>query len=175
MNLTYALTLDDMLAFQNYCGKHIPQVKKGRFNLRVLPSFIVIAFVTMMTIENEHFIGTAAFLIVVALLYMFFFPILYRYLIIHNFKKQQKDGIPESVSFTADEKGISVGSNKGKTELFWNAVRSIVTTDDLMLFFYTPVCAIILPKRAFENESQYSAFAQHVQQWYHATPVPDSK
>jgi hypothetical protein len=175
MNLTYALTLEDMLAFQNYCGKHISEAKKGRFNLRVLPSFIVIAFVTMMTVNNGNFISIAAFIVFIAVLYITFFPIIYQYMITSNFKKQYKDGISENLSFTADEKGISVSSGKGKTELFWNAIRNIVTTDDLVLFFYTPVCAIILPKKAFENENHYSEFAQHIQQYHTALTVPGAK
>jgi predicted MFS family arabinose efflux permease len=106
MNLTYSLRIEDMVAFQNYCGKHIPEAKRGRFYLRVVPALIVIAFVTMMTVNDNNFITVAAIITRIALLYMIFFPVIYRYLIEKNFNKQHKGNISESLNVIANETGI---------------------------------------------------------------------
>ena len=71
----------------------------------------------------------------IALLFGLFFPLLSRYIAVGRFRKTHHGDTSEEFTFTVDEKGISSGSSKGKTELFWSAINDVVATDTLILFF----------------------------------------
>jgi len=135
MHLRYMLSLNDMLAFQSYCNKYIPQAKKARFSSRVVFPLIAIAFSLIITVNNPGFFTAAIFIMAIALLFGLFFPLLSRYIAVGRFRKTHHGDTSEEFTFTVDEKGISSGSSKGKTELFWSAINDVVATDTLILFF----------------------------------------
>ena len=170
MHLRYTLSLNDMLTFQAYCDKHIPQAKNGRFILRVGFPLIAIAFSLILTVNNPGLFTIAMFIIVIALLFGSFFPLFSKYFIVRRFRKTHQGDSSEEFTFTVDEKGIASGSSKGKTDLYWNTIRDVVETDTLFLFFYTPLCAVIVPRSALEDHRSTDEFIQLVQQ-YHAHPI----
>src|SRR5262249_40495355 len=169
MNIRYTLSLNDMLAFQSYCNAHIPQAKQAQFRTRIIFPLIAVAFSLILTVNNPQFFVTGLCIIGLAFLFALLFPLLSTYLFIRHFQKAHRGNTSEEFTFNLDEQGISSGSSKGKTDIFWNTVKNIVVTDTLILFFYTPICAIVVPKSAIGNQEAYDNFAQLVQR-YHRQP-----
>jgi hypothetical protein len=121
-------------------------------------------------VNNPAFFVAGLFIIGLAFLFALFFPLLSNYLFIRRFQKAHQGNTSEEFTFTLDEQGISSGSSKGKTDLFWNTIKDVVVTDTLILFFYTPICAIVIPKSAIRNREAYDHFAQLIQH-YHTQPI----
>ncbi len=170
MDVRYTLSLNDMLAFQSYCNKYIPQAKNARFIARVGFPLIAIAFSLIITVNNPGFFVMGMFIICLALLFGLFFPLFSKYVFVRRFRKAHQGNTSEEFTFSLDENGISSGSSKGKTDSFWNTIKDVVVTDTLILFFYTPICAIVVPKSSIGNKQDYDSFAQLVQQ-YHTCPI----
>jgi hypothetical protein len=170
MNVRYTLSLYDMLAFQSYYNEHLTQAKNARFSARVGFPLIATAFSLLLAVNNPSFFTTTMFIIVLSLLFGFFFPLLSKYVSSQRFRKTHQGNTSEEFTFNLDEKGISSGSSKGKIDLFWNTIKDVVTTDTLVLFFYTPACAIIVPKSAIGDKPNYDNFIHLVQQ-YHTRPI----
>ena len=116
---------------------------------------IVIAFSLIITVNNPRFFGMGMSIICIALLFGLFFPLFGKNGFARRFQKAHQGDTTEEFTFSIDEKGISSGSSKGKTDLFWNTIKDVVATNTLIFFFYTPICAIVVPKSAIGNKQDY--------------------
>jgi hypothetical protein len=59
---------------------------------------------------------------------------------------------------SVDSKGVSGGCDRCNHEMAWGAFRKAVETKRLYLLYYSPSCAVYLPKKAFENADQENEF-----------------
>jgi len=68
-------------------------------------------------------------------------------------------GEPMSVSLT--DQGVSTQHPNQTSLFYWSKIRDVVVRQHRLFFFTTPACAIILPRRCFASDEQFSRWAEY--------------
>ena len=77
-------------------------------------------------------------------------------------------GEPMSVSFTND--GVSTKHPNQASVFYWSKFRNVAIRGSRIFLFTTPACAIILPRRCFVDDEQFSTWAERARRlWQEAS------
>ncbi|HEX9997541.1 MAG TPA: YcxB family protein [Abditibacterium sp.] len=68
-----------------------------------------------------------------------------------------------TVTFVADDEGVSTATQKGRDTIFWRSVENIIETDAHFFILNAPQTGLIVPKRAFAGEESVN-FGHFLQQ-----------
>ena len=69
---------------------------------------------------------------------------------------------PQTFSLTGD--GLRVSSPKGMSELPWTTFRDVKCVDDRLFMFLSDRLAYVVPRRAFDSDAGFQAFAAAAQE-----------
>lgn len=130
--------LYEFLMYNNYCS----------FKGIVSILFSVMAIVGTILYWKDFSTFYKIFMIVLSLLFTVIVPIEY-YI---RAKRQESKGFKEAFYFVFDENGIGISKGEEHSELKWNEVMKVVSTKNLVVIFFTPVRAFILPKRCLQEK-----------------------
>jgi hypothetical protein len=87
------------------------------------------------------------FMIVLSMLFTVIVPVEY-YI---RARRQAKKGFTEEFNYDFDEVGITITRGEESSSLKWSEVMKVVSTKNLVIVYFTPVRAFILPKRSLGN------------------------
>ena len=66
-------------------------------------------------------------------------------------KRQEKKTFETEYTYIFDESGIVVKANELSNELSWDEVYKVISTKNLVVIYFSPVRAFILPKKTIGN------------------------
>lgn len=85
------------------------------------------------------------------------------------FWRRKRDGSLGPIRIKLEDGGVRVDGPRLNALLYWPAIRSIHVTADHLFLFMTRRTAVIVPRRAFRDQSGFGEFAAEVQQaWLQA-------
>lgn len=88
------------------------------------------------------------FMILLSLLFTVIVPIEY-YI---RARRQAKKGFEEEFNYTFNEEGITIAKGEESSALKWNEVMKVISTKNLVITYFTPIRAFIIPKRCLDGE-----------------------
>ena len=88
------------------------------------------------------------FMIILSMLFTVIVPIEYYV----RAKRQAKKGFEEEFNYAFNEEGITVTKGEESSELKWNDVMKVISTKHLVITYFTPIRAFIIPKRCIGEE-----------------------
>lgn len=88
------------------------------------------------------------FMIILSLLFTVIVPIEY-YI---RAKRQADKSFKEEFNYTFNEEGITVTKGEESSALKWNEVMKVISTKNLVITYFTPIRAFIIPKRCIGEE-----------------------
>ncbi|QDU10180.1 YcxB family protein [Gimesia aquarii] len=170
MNASYELTVDDLVAFNQFHNERSPTIRRQR------TKSLVITFVVLLCLPGLILLTTDKPILGMALDIwpLILGPILFVILVSQSFKwgtrKLIKDMVIEgqnsqfysNCSISFDDTGISESSSSGNTIRNWSAVQRIVVSNDHIFVYTSSLEAFIVPKRAFDTDDRFNAFLQSI-------------
>jgi len=75
-----------------------------------------------------------------------------------GFWRAKRAGLLGPNEFSMVEKGIRAQTPKSDSVVYWSAIRRTVRTPSHFYLFLVTAGALIIPRRAFENEAAFGAF-----------------
>lgn len=92
----------------------------------------------------EQFSGIQkALMVFMSLLFIVIAPIEY-YI---RAKRQVKKNFSEELEYIFDESGITIKKSNESSSLKWNEVMKVINTKNLIVVYFTPIRAFIIPKK----------------------------
>ncbi len=111
-------------------------------------AFSVAALVGMIAFWNQTSTVQKICLLIFALMFTVITPIEYKI----RAKRQEKKTFETEYTYIFDEEGIVVKANELKNELSWDEVFKVISTKNLIVIYFSPVRAFILPKKIIGDE-----------------------
>ncbi len=178
MVIEYELTKEDVLALSIYHSEHQPHAQRTRLIRRIAGSlFIVGIILTTMTIARKSAtewtpMSLLSFLIVcIAFTLIIFQPaIIKRWLIRIAVAKADREGRfklslgKQELTLTPEALIWKTPISESKTS--WSAVEKIVETEQHVFIYTSAVAALVVPQRAFPDESAYREFVETARRFH---------
>ncbi len=165
----FELTKDDLTAFNLFHNAHSPTARRLFYRSLILPPAIWLLFCIGLWYLVDQKRGTPlrTFLDLLPLfcgvpVYLLFFPWLYRRKTRRIVAAMVSEGENKSlfgwhrVSITAD--AVTAEHEFGTSSASWESVEKVVTTDDYLYIYINALAAIIVPRRAFGDTSDFDGF-----------------
>lgn len=76
---------------------------------------------------------------------------------------RRQKGMHGPIFYRLTENGLSVRNRDMDSVIFWPAIKSIKTLGNRVFLFINLRSALIIPRRAFETDAQFEAFAVNAQ------------
>ena len=71
---------------------------------------------------------------------------------------------PQTYALLSD--GVQISAEKGKTEIPWTSLHHVTCEEGRLFLFLAERLAFVVPRRAFDSDAEFEAFAGEVQtQW----------
>lgn len=67
-------------------------------------------------------------------------------------RRQIKKNFNDELEYTFDERGITIAKDDEKSSLRWDEVMKVISTRNLVVVYFTPVRAFIIPKSIIGNQ-----------------------
>lgn len=163
MEIKYTLTEEDYLAFNMFHVKNSTTATKSlkwqRFLMPVL--FIFFAYIFSMIVDISLVVSLITFFIV-GLLWIVFYPKYFYSVVKRQTKKMIQEGENESLlgqhHLVMTEEGLIETTSSGETSISWKGIKKFTEDDDHFYLYNSGLSAIILPKRAVNNEEEIRTF-----------------
>lgn len=83
-----------------------------------------------------------------------------------NVRARAKNGWAEPMSVSFNESGVDI-AHPAQTSVFpWKAIKKVVVRGGRLFLFTSPACAIVLPRRVFDSDHQFSEWAKSAQHYW---------
>ncbi len=159
MKITIEITLEDLVAFNNFHLEHSPSTKRNKILRYVLTFFIIINFVINM-IKGDIFMAIV-FLLLAAFV-MFLWPKIFKFFVDRQIKAMYKEGKNQGTigchDMTIGDDEIVQENDSGSYMTKWNYVEKILKTERFILVYNSAVSAYIIPRRSFVDSNAYNEF-----------------
>ena len=73
---------------------------------------------------------------------------------------RRRNGWDKPMTVQLTDEGISTHHPNQESLFYWSKIRDVVVRGPRLFLFTTPLCAIILPRRSFESDDQFGAWAE---------------
>lgn len=168
MQIHYQLTIEDVLAFNQYHFRTSKRLRRSYYLSQVWMILGALAAAILWSKRGVSF-RLLEFLIVSVVL-VIFYRLYYAWWISHSAKRLFTEGKNKGVLgnhiFAIDADGILEISDVGETRTVWSGVERIEENDEYMFLYVGSFHAHIIPKRAFMSENEASRFFQLAQAYH---------
>jgi len=162
MELQYEITLDDLVTFNKYHIRHSPTCRRSYWwNLVGM----IVAFVLVAVLVGALYgtpIATAIHLAILLPLSWPLWHLIYRVTVARRLRKLYREGENRGLAgihlIRIDAEGLAGTSQAGESKLKWVIVERIVEDNNHLYIYVSAVSAIVIPKRAFQDEHHIQAF-----------------
>jgi hypothetical protein len=169
MEINYALNPDDIVAVNRHLVKSMPagkQLRRSRFLMRfmVVPFFVLVLAGLLLsagTAEGNKLSSLALItpIIVLLLPFMIFQDRITDWQIRRNARKgPNAKALFEAQRLKLTQEGLLSESQTSSTFFRWYCVEHIGFTPTHAFIYTAPTHALVVPRRAFENEAAFKAF-----------------
>jgi hypothetical protein len=87
-------------------------------------------------------------------------------------RARRKNGWDEPMKVGFTDQGISIRHPTQDSLFYWSKIRDVVVRGPRLFLFTTPSCAIILPRRCFSSDHQFTSLVERAEQlWQTAKSV----
>ncbi len=173
MEVEYSLEIDDALAFVRYNWKHGPkELRLKRFGW--VSAFLLGGMVFLIGVDMTLFgdlsdltiflLFISGGILLMQMLTLWFAERKVRRL----FKGSEGKGEFVWRRLTVSSEGLHSVSEHSDAIVKWPAIDKIVVTDNHLFLYTSPRAAIIVPKRAFEDEWRFAEFADQARRYHEA-------
>lgn len=122
--------------------------------------FSVMSAVGTVYYWNEFSNIQRVLMIFMALLFTVIAPVEYYW----KAKRQIKKNFNDALLYVFDGEGITISKNEETSSLRWDEVMKVITTKNLIVVYFTPVRAFIIPKNTVNSESEFNELKDLMQQ-----------
>ena len=166
MELEYELTLDDYVTFNKYHIRHSPSCRRSyRWNLVVL-----IALGLLLIVLYGAFFGTPVGTVLSCIIYVplgwLLWRLSYRVTVARRLQRALREGENRDLAGThvlvIHDEGITTTGQMGETKLKWAVVEKTVEDKEHVYIYVSAVSALVIPKRAFQDEQHMRAFLDEI-------------
>ena len=170
MKATYDLTPNDLVAFVQLHHALSPALRKQRLGclhngflaLLILPAFVLcMSGKPLLQTAIDIWpllLGPVVYLPVVVLLWKWNTGSLHKRML----KEGRNKGFYGDCTLALETDGIHETKSNGKSIRNWAAVEQIVITSQHLFVYTSGTEAFVVPRRAFESDSDFSSFAQQI-------------
>jgi hypothetical protein len=173
--LEFDITADDLYAYNLYCIRHVPAIRRTSRRVGILLLIIALATLATQLLPGPITIALRLVLLWVGLTVLLlaigqlFFP---GFLI----RKQIEKGIQRDVYkhtlgrqlLSISSEGYAVAVEGLETRRSWALTSDVVTDDRYLYLFVSPRCANIIPRRACATDQQWNDLRERIMGYYHA-------
>jgi hypothetical protein len=177
MEVEYSLEIDDALAFVQYNWKYGPkELRLKRFGW--IGAFLLGGMLYLAGLDitlNGNLSGLTILLLFLlggTLLIQMLIPWFADRKVRRLFKRSEGKAEFQWRRLTLSSEGLHSVSEHADGIMKWPAIEKIVVTDEHLFLYTSPTAAIIVPKRAFEEEWQFTDFVDHARRYHEAHRPP---
>jgi hypothetical protein len=161
----YEITKDDIIGFNLYHSRHSPAVRRQYLRAWLIPALIWLIKLLRTFLDLLPLFSAIP-------LYLLYFPWAYhrrlRKMVGGMVGEGQNRGYSGRRRTTISPEGITESGEFGEHRTVWRAVERLVRVNGNLYVYTNAVSAVIVPRRAFENPSDFDAFTDSASK-YHET------
>jgi hypothetical protein len=168
VELEYTLTLEDLVAFEEYHADHSPSIQRKRKFMRFFYPLVGIATGLYLVIIDGGLMIAIVFLIIIFLaMAIWFFSAPKRFRRHHRraVTKLYQEGSNRALlghqQQRADQNGLHSSSALGESRMNWSAIERMQSTPDYTFIYLSAVTAIVIPRKSVMR-GDYEGFVQFV-------------
>lgn len=170
MEIKYELTKDDIIDFNLYHSENSKTIKRSLNIQRYIISVIfVFAAIVMSSYLDIPYSFTIPFFLVVSLIWIFYYPKFFKWLIKRNVSKMLDEGKNKAIigeqRLSISNEGIIAISEAGEMKSNWSLVEKIGKTKKNIYIYISSISAYIIPIKAFNNEEEVNNFISTVNKY----------
>ena len=165
MQLDYQIVLEDIAALSLH---HARTSKLSRRRMLFMQAWgIFCTLVIVMAWTRGSSVERVVFFIVLCLLWLFAYPLYYRWTIKRNVRKMyaenENKGVLGDHTIVIDPEGVTERSAVGESKTSWGGIERIQADDEHVYLYLGSLQAHVIPKRAFRSHEDAEAFVQLAQ------------
>jgi hypothetical protein len=172
MQVQYQLTLDDVIAFNQYHFSNSNNAQRGYWVNQAWGVFI--ALVLSYVWRGWHLQLRVMAFALISLLWMVGYHFYHRWWITHSarslYGEGQNKGVLGNHIIALDADGVIEISDVGESRTSWDGIERIEENDKYFFLYTSAVMAHVIPKRAFLNEGESAEFLHLAQAYHSGTP-----
>lgn len=173
MVIEFETSIDDVINFNLYHFQHSQTGRRSLFKTRfIIPIVLTVLFIISSFIYRSLHQYP---LLVFALVWFIFMPSSYKRGIKKYVRRMYSEGKNKSVickhKLSVVPEGIVETTNVGEANIHWGAIEKVEATDKYIFIYTSAVAAIIVPKKAFSDDSKYTEFIETVKRYHKETIV----
>jgi YcxB-like protein len=159
MKITVEITLEDLVAFNNFHLEHSPSTNRNKILRYVLTTVLIINAV-LAIIKGQIF--TTIVFILLAIFVIFLWKKVFKYFVSRQVKAMYKEGKNQGTigcnDMTIGDDAIVQENASGSYMTKWNYVEKVLKTERFILVYNSAVSAYIIPRRSFIDNISYNDF-----------------
>lgn len=170
MTVQYENTLQDAIAYNEYCHNHTPRLRRYNRRFRFLGPLAIIAGASLtLRLLQGHPLAWWAWIILLlgAAFYFAIHPAVWRFALRKQVKLLSEAGAYKAFigayAVTIGADGIRSVASIGEALYRWDAVTSVVKTETHLFLFLSETMAVFIPRRAFADAAQETAFLAEIE------------
>ena len=158
MKISFELTMDDWMAFQEHYLSQSKQFKQSKIFVIVMLPVIFFIFSLFQYFEGDLNYYTLAIYIVISLFWIFLYPKRFDKSCLKKTKKMLEEGNNSAllgkhdIEFSDDSFFVKEPGSEYKTN--WSAINKIEENEKYIFIYITSVSACILPKFKFGDKKE---------------------
>ncbi|HSE31888.1 MAG TPA: YcxB family protein [Pyrinomonadaceae bacterium] len=173
MQIDYDLTAEDAAAFSVYNFRTSPRFKR---RLRISQAMGVFATLIIAVVwPNWTIIDRLIFTVLLFLLFVFGYPLYYRWAIRRNALKTYSAAKSKSVlgeyTVIIESAGLTEKGSVSESKVAWSGVEKIENDNQYIYIFTSPLQAHVIPKRAFRNNEESQTFLETAKRFFSQSPT----
>ncbi len=157
MKIKLEVTLDDLVAFNDFHLEHSAITNHNKILRYVLTTFLIIN--ALIAIVRGQIITTIVFILLAAFV-IFFWKKVFKYFVSRQVKAMYKEGRNQGTigfhTLTIGDNEIVQENDSGSYMTKWNYVEKILKTERFILVYNSAVSAYIIPRRSFADNINYN-------------------
>lgn len=162
--LTYALTSDDYLAFNQYVATTLPPFADQARRVRVVGATVVplVVAIALWAIDRNVVAALAAAAVAAAILW-FTWPAFHRWSLTSRLKRIAATsglGRTGATTLSWDGQRVTEAAKASRAEVGWERLERVEETGRHLFLFVGPQEALIVPKRAGDGVGELAAYAR---------------
>jgi hypothetical protein len=163
--IEYELSVDDVVAFFNQIGRVLKSISVMAIGL------LIVVVIVALTIVDEPVLATVAGVIaIVNLLYLILRRNIIRMITRMDYSQgQNRLTGRHKLSIAPDE--VTDITDAGESKAHWSAVKNVVSTKQHLFILVRGSGPYIVPRRAFNDESEYRQFGDEAKAYHQAASV----
>ncbi|MEI6131243.1 MAG: YcxB family protein [Bacillota bacterium] len=165
MRIECEITEQDYVDFNLYHFSKSKEFIKSRLVILVLCPALF-AFITFNFSGSGSMFSNIIRVVLFAVIWIIFYPIVQRSMLINNVKKLLKDGKNKDLlgrhEFVFDEEGIIERTENAENRAKWAGIEKIVETKKAIYLYNSSVSAYIIPSQSFEKGEILAGFVEYL-------------